>query len=433
MKDGTKTKKQLNDDPRDLTKANLEEALSLVHATLEATADGIIARGRSGNITYINRKLIDMWGIPESELEGGDFNRVFAFVLSVVKDPEAVLKKLRQMEENPGQPGSDVIELKDGRVFEQHCNPRLSEGEVVGIVCSFRDVTESRRMVDELNRSIARLSKKSSHETIINEINRSISEYARVGDILEVTVERINKNIKGCDFVSIYFVEGSDAVLMAERGYPGWFIERAGRIPYPKGFTWKAILDGNPILYCEDADLDSVLGPAGRKLGTKSIVSMPIRTDGSVTGVIKIDSLKKDAFDDEELKMLGIVSQMVERAIQKAQVAEALRRSEERYRILFDQSPVGVFIFDKELRITQCNERLSDILQSSHEKIIGLDMNTLKDKSFLNAMKTATEGTPSYHEGVYEATTSPVKLWLSLHYSPLLDAGGDGYRRYGSR
>jgi PAS domain S-box-containing protein len=365
-----------------------------------------------------------MWGIPESELEGRDFNRVFAFVLSIAKDPEAVLGKLRQMEENPGQAGSDVIELKDGRIFEQHCNPRLFKGEIVGIVCSFREVTESKRMVDKLNRSIARLSKKSRHEVIINDLSRGISEYAEVEDILDAAVYMINRNIENCDFVSIYFVENNDAVLMAQRGYPDWFIERAGRIPYPKGFTWKAILDGNPILYCEDADRDSVLGPAGRKLGTKSIVSMPIRADGSVTGVIKIDSLKKDAFDDEELKMLEIVSQMVERAIQKAQVAEALRRSEERYRVLFNQSPVGVFIFDKELRITQCNKRLTDILQSSHEKVIGLDLNTLKDKSFFNAMKTATEGAPSYHEGVYEATTSPVKLWLSLYYSPLLDAGG---------
>ncbi len=410
---------------REFSKDNIEEALSMVQATLEATPDGIIAKGRSGKITYVNRKLIDMWGIPESELETQDFNRVLAFVLSVVKDPEAVREKLRRMEENPGQAGSDVIELRDGRIFEQYCNPRILKGEVVGVVYSFRDVTENRRMVEELNRSIARLSGKSSHETIINEINRSISEYARVEDILEETVDRINRNIKGCDYVSIYFVEGNDAVLMAGRGYPGWFIERAGRIPYPRGFTWKAILDGNPILYCEDTDRDSELGPAGRELGTKSIVSMPIRIDGTIIGVLKVDSLTKNAFDDEDFKLLEIVSQLAERAIQKARVGEALRRSEERYRVLFDQSPVGVYIFDRNLTVTHCNKRMVEILQSTYEKVIGHNIRDLRDKNFLSATEQTLEGRYSYQEGLYQATTSLARVWLSQYFSPLYDDHGN--------
>lgn len=109
---------------------------------------------------------------------------------------------------------------------------------------------------------------------------------------------------------------------------------------------------------------------------------------------------------------------------ERAKIEDTLRESEERYRILFDQSPVGVYIFDRELKIIQCNKRMVDILQSSLDKILGLDMKTLNDRSFVPAMEEAIEGKSSYHEGLYNATTSCAKLWLSTHFSPLYDVGG---------
>src|SRR5919108_526127 len=42
--------------------------------------------------------------------------------------------------------------------------------------------------------------------------------------------------------------------------------------------------------------------------------------------------------------------------------AEALQQSEGRYRTLFDQLPVGAYIYDKEFKITQCNERATQII-----------------------------------------------------------------------
>jgi len=51
-------------------------------------------------------------------------------------------------------------------------------------------------------------------------------------------------------------------------------------------------------------------------------------------------------------------------------------------------------------------------------------MRKLKDQSFVLSMEKAIKGEPTYHESYYEATTSSAKLWLALHYSPLLDAGG---------
>jgi len=301
---------------------------------------------------------------------------------------------------------------------------RFSGDGPIRVVVVHENITERKLVEETLKENLAQLSKKNRYETVISTVTRSVHRSIDLHDVLENAVETMSKNIDGIDYVSIYLVEGEEAVMKAHRRYPPWFIKRVRRIPYPKGFTWKAIIEGKP-LYCADVEQDTVIGLAGKALGTKSYVSIPIRHRDNVVGCININSLQKNAFDEEDLKLLRIVAQQIEGAFHNAQVAEALRQSEERYRTLFEQSPVGVYIFDKQLKITQCNERLAEILRSSYEKIIGLDMRKLKDQSFVPAMEKVLEGQSSYHEGFYEATTSQAKLWLSLSFSPLHDSDGN--------
>jgi len=135
-------------------------------------------------------------------------------------------------------------------------------------------------------------------------------------------------------------------------------------------------------------------------------------------------SLSRSVIKDENRNELAIV-EVVRDITEQKRAEEALRQSEERYRTLFDQSPVGVFIFDKELTIKQCNERLVQILQSSRDRIIGFNMRGLKDQSYIPAIIKALEGQSSHYEGFYKATTSSAELWLSTHLSPLRDNNGN--------
>jgi PAS domain S-box-containing protein len=142
-------------------------------------------------------------------------------------------------------------------------------------------------------------------------------------------------------------------------------------------------------------------------------------------GAISVHSLQKDAFDNHDLKLLQIVASQIEIAINNAKQAEALRQSEERYKALFDQSPVGVYIFDKNYKITNCNDRMVGIIGSSREHIVGLDMTKLKDEVFLPSMQKALNGEICYHEDIYNTTTISKNIWLSLSLTPLLDNEGN--------
>jgi PAS domain S-box-containing protein len=300
---------------------------------------------------------------------------------------------------------------------------RAQDGTVQYYEGIVEDISEQKRAENALKENLAQLSKKNRYEMIISAVTRSVHRSINLQEVLENAVDAMSENMEGIDNVFISLVEGEEAVLKAHRGYPEWFIERVRRIPYPKGATWKTITEGKPT-YCADVDQDTIIGPAGREVGTKSYLSMPINFEGKAVGAININSLHKNAFNEEELKLLEIVAQQIEIAINNARVAEALQESEERYRTLFDQSPVGVYIYDKEFRIIQCNERMAQILHSSYDRIVGLDMKNLKDKGFMPVMERTLRGEFCREERFYEATNSGAKLWLSLSLSPLCDADG---------
>src|SRR3989338_8233529 len=51
---------------RKRAQADLENSISLLNATLESTADGILVVNNEGKITNFNKRFVDMWRIPES-------------------------------------------------------------------------------------------------------------------------------------------------------------------------------------------------------------------------------------------------------------------------------------------------------------------------------------------------------------------------------
>ncbi len=188
------------------------------------------------------------------------------------------------------------------------------------------------RSEEELREKVERLERKSRYETIVNQVASTVHSSTDLHDVYENAVEALSANVEAVDNVSIFIVEGTNAVLKAWRGYPEWFIRKVRTIPYPKGFTLRVLIEGRPR-YVADVTKDDVIGPAGRQVGTRSYVGMPIKDRHGVSiGTININSLTPDAFGEDELGLLATVARQIELAIDNARTTAALRESENRLR-----------------------------------------------------------------------------------------------------
>jgi diguanylate cyclase (GGDEF)-like protein/PAS domain S-box-containing protein len=133
----------------------LRTALSLLKATLESTADGVLVVDHAGRITSVNGRLGEMFQSPEGfldhKVDRPMDDKSVAFVLDQLVDPEAFLAVTELLYAHPEHETTDILEFKDGRVFERFSRPQLVDGEIVGRVWSFRDSTERVRLESELS------------------------------------------------------------------------------------------------------------------------------------------------------------------------------------------------------------------------------------------------------------------------------------------
>ena len=119
--------------------------LSLLRATLESTADGILVVDLDGKILSFNQKLADMWEIPAEIFGSGDDQVAINEALTKLKYPEDFVAKVLELYKHPEEASYDVLELKDGRTFERYSQPQRINDVPVGRVWSFRDVTARRQ------------------------------------------------------------------------------------------------------------------------------------------------------------------------------------------------------------------------------------------------------------------------------------------------
>lgn len=114
---------------------------TLLRATLEATADGILLVDRAGGIVNMNRRFAHMWGLPDGLLAERDDGAVFAFMATLDSEPNVY--RARLLETAPDADGEtfDLLRLTNGRFFERKSLPARHGGEILGRVYSFTDVT----------------------------------------------------------------------------------------------------------------------------------------------------------------------------------------------------------------------------------------------------------------------------------------------------
>lgn len=218
-----------------------------------------------------------------------------------------------------------------------------------------------------LSEKVEELSRITRHEEIINRVISAVHSSLDLDEVTRIAADSVMNNIDNVDWFAIYLVDQVNAVLHTYRGYPEWFTDRAGIIPYPRGFTWRTIIEGSSF-YVPDTSVDEVIGSAGKQLGIMSYYSVPIKAGNNSIGCIHLISSKKDAFDLHDIYLMDNISKQIATAIIHAKNTEMLLQSEKNYQTLAEISPVGIYRTDSHGMCTYVNRRWQEIWGLNYEE-----------------------------------------------------------------
>lgn len=138
---------------RKLAELELEKSFSIIEATLESTADGILVVDKNNRITRCNNKFLELWQVPREVVECEDAEKSIGYVLNQLQDPDGFVARLKQLDCCEKEGEFDLVHFKDGRVIERYSQPQLINKKYSGRVWSFRDVTERKRAEEIIRRS----------------------------------------------------------------------------------------------------------------------------------------------------------------------------------------------------------------------------------------------------------------------------------------
>ncbi|MBI1737959.1 MAG: PAS domain S-box protein, partial [Acidobacteria bacterium] len=137
-----------------------EEALrrseKWLSTTLGSIGDAVIATDQNGSVTFLNAVAQELTGWTQEEAQGKSLDLVFDIINQETRQPvENPVKKVFRAGKVVGLADHTVLISKDRREFdiEDSAAPIVtSEGERIGVVLVFRDVTETKKTEEERDR-----------------------------------------------------------------------------------------------------------------------------------------------------------------------------------------------------------------------------------------------------------------------------------------
>ena len=132
---------------------DLAQAMSQLRATIESTGNGLMVINLQGGIASMNRLFCEMWCIPENLLLAHADAEIIDCMAGQLVDESLWRSRLQPTVE--AEVTEDIVQLKNGRVFECKSRPQYLDERVIGHVFSCSDITDRIRIQSELTEALS--------------------------------------------------------------------------------------------------------------------------------------------------------------------------------------------------------------------------------------------------------------------------------------
>ncbi|HEX2655966.1 MAG TPA: PAS domain-containing protein, partial [Xanthobacteraceae bacterium] len=186
---------------RKATQEKLLFANTLLSTLTETMPDGIVVVDSDKKIISSNRRFSEIWRLRPALVETMDDVAVLSSVATSVKDPEAFAARVNYLYEHTWESAQDELETVDGKFLDRRTASLRADGQYLGRVWFFRDVTESRQAFERTQAMLERARRQLQMLGFLSKAESLIS--GDVDRLAQQITEQVTEVI-GCERVNIW-------------------------------------------------------------------------------------------------------------------------------------------------------------------------------------------------------------------------------------
>jgi PAS domain S-box-containing protein len=142
---------------------------ALLEGQMNTSIDGILVVDENGKRLLTNRRINELWNVPQHILDDEDDSALLAHVVGLTRYPDKFLEKVIYLYDHPSEISRDEIEFTNGLILDRYSSPVLGEnGQYYGRIWTFRDITD-RKLAEEKIKSLL-----SEKELLLREVHHRI-------------------------------------------------------------------------------------------------------------------------------------------------------------------------------------------------------------------------------------------------------------------
>ena len=248
------------------------------------------------------------------------------------------------------------------KIFEVECSPVFKKNHMIkGKTVIFRDITKEKQRMNQIHQQQKAISKLAKHQSLLKgnkeEAFRLITETASEQlNVPRVGIWFLQNNQQELTCVDLYDAKKhnhSSGITVKSDKYPEYF----------KSLRQGRAINANDAL--TDSRTREFKSDYLQPLGIKSMMDAPIWVSGNLAGVLCHEQLHQYRnWKEYEVSFAGELTDQITQVIlnaEREQAIAALRKSEMKYRTIFENTGTAIGTFGEDGRITMVNSTFAQL------------------------------------------------------------------------
>lgn len=362
----------------------LRRQLDFTRAITNSLGEGVYALDREGRLTFMNRAAEQMLGWTEAELLGKSVHDAIHFQRADGTNvPAAECPLLKVIESNVTyRTEDDLFTRKDGRTFPvaYTSSPVLTDGQVTGAVLAFRDLTEHKRVTEEMREQT---------ETVetVNRVGALLAGELDLQKVVQAVTDAATE-LTGAHFGSFFYnvldEHGASYMLYTLSGVPR---EAFAHFPMPRNTDiFDPTFKGEGVLRLDDVTKDPRYGknspyygmPEGHLPVTSYLAVPVVSRAGEVIGGLFFGHPEAAVFTERHERLVVGLAAQAAVAVDNARLYETAQRertkaeaSEGHYRFLAEAIPQQIWTATPDGALDYVSQRALEYFGRPAEDVLG--------------------------------------------------------------